>query len=258
MAPPPPETPLRYDTPGLTYDSGNHYDSGAGPGPGPGPDPYEPKLKKHHKTMNKFKLELKKRTVISKLSLGETHITAMTGNAAYPDATRVPTDVQVQTAQDELAAANAAVDEAEVIWKQSIQARDLKETAWDTVITARANNCEAVTPDDLAALASTGFPLRTNPSPIGVLPMPANLVAKASDYEGQIDLSCAPVSGASSYEWLCRVHTDGTPWEAIKPSTSAKISATDLTPGTEYAFRVRAVGSAGPSPWSGEAVKRAA
>ncbi len=50
-------------------------------------------------------------------------------------------------------AAEAAVDAAEIAWKQKIQLRDQKEEVWDTVITSRANNCEAVTPSDLAALA---------------------------------------------------------------------------------------------------------
>ncbi|MEQ1752114.1 MAG: hypothetical protein ABL974_22015, partial [Prosthecobacter sp.] len=79
----------------------------------------------------------------------------MAGNANYPAATRVPSDAAFQTAQDDLAAADAAVLAAETTWKQKIQEREAKEIAWDAAITARANNCEAVTPNDLVALAST-------------------------------------------------------------------------------------------------------
>ncbi|MBP8256022.1 MAG: fibronectin type III domain-containing protein [Opitutaceae bacterium] len=242
---------LHFDTPGLRYDAGLRYDIGTGPGP----DPYPPKPKRN-KTMNKFKLELSRKTVPEKLALGGNHITSMTGNTTYPVATRVPTDAQFQTAQDNLATTDAAVVAAETAWKLAIAERDAAVVAWDTAITARANHCESVTPTDLVALASTGLPLRATPTPIGVLPMPANLQAKTSDFEGQLDLSCDAVVGASSYEWQCRLHTQGTTWENIKSSTTRKISVTGLTPGVQYAFRVRVLGTAGPSPWSDEAVKR--
>jgi len=207
--------------------------------------------------MSKFKLELKLRKVAEKLALGANHITAMTGNAAYPAATRVPTDAQVQTAQDDLAAAEAAVTAAETVWKQKIQDRDAKEAVWDTVITARANNCEAVTPTDLVALASTGFPLRSAGAPVGQLPAPGDLTAKATDNDGQIDLRCKAVSGAGSYEWQQRLHTDATGWQALRLTTTSRIVVDALTPGTVYAFRVRAIGSAGPGTWSDEATERA-
>lgn len=208
--------------------------------------------------MTKFKLELNKKKPADKITLGATHITAMTGNTSYPVGTRVPTDAQVQTAQDDLATAQADVDNAEIAWKQKIQLRDQKEGVWDTVITARANNCEAVTPNDLAALQSTGFPLRSPGTPIGSLPAPGDMRATATDNEGVVDLRCDVVRGASSYEWECRPHdTPGAPWAAIKSSTAAKLLVTGLTPGTLYGFRVRAVGSAGSGTWSDEATERA-
>lgn len=207
--------------------------------------------------MTKFKLELFRKKPNDKLVLGAAHIAAMTGNANYPAATRVPTDAQVQTAQDDLAAAEAAVGAAEIAWKEKIQIRDQKEAAWDTVITARANNCEAVTPNDPAALQSTGFPLRSGGAPIGPLPAPSDLRATATDNEGVIELRCDPVKGASSYEWECRLHEGSPPWQAVKTSTSTKILAGSLIPGSLYAFRVRAIGSAGPGTWSDEAVERA-
>jgi hypothetical protein len=242
---------LRYDSnPPVFMDQGQRFDSG------PVPSPYQPV--RRNKAVTKFKLELFKKKTADKLTLGATHIAAMTGNPNYPQPTRVPSDAQVQTAQDDLATAQADVDNAEVIWKQKIQIRDQKEDAWETVFTARANNCEAVTPNDLAALQSTGFPLRSAGAPIGALPAPGNLRASATDNEGVNELRCNTVKGASSYEWECKVHDNvSAPWTAIKTSTAAKILVPALTPGTLYAFRVRAVGSAGPGAWSDEASERA-
>lgn len=243
---------LTFDTPGLRFDAaGLHFDSGGSADL----SAYQPR---NPNRAMKFKLELSRKTVPEKLQMGTAHITAMTGNLTYPTASRVPTDAQVQTAQDELQAASQEVDAAEITWKQKIQIRDQKVETWDTVITSRANFCEALTPNDLAALASTGFPLRTAPAPVGALPAPGDLRAAATDNEGVIELRCNTVTGASSYEWECKVHDNvAAPWSAIKTSTTSKILVPSLTPGTLYAFRVRAVGSAGPGAWSDEASERA-
>lgn len=208
--------------------------------------------------MIKIKLELKDKTAGEKIALGQNHITAMNGNTTYPAASRVPSDTDLADAQAELVAKTAAVDAAETVWKLRIQERATAETDWDTKITSRAAYCEAVTPGDGAALASTGFPLRGNPSPIGALPAPGDLRATATDNEGVIELRCNTVKGASSYEWECKLHDNiAAPWTAIKTSTTAKILVPALTPGALYAFRVRAIGSAGPGAWSDEATGRA-
>ena len=207
--------------------------------------------------MTKLKLELKSKKTGAKLAMGANHITAMDGNTTYPAASRVPSDAEIQAAQDDLTAKAAAVDLAESTLKQRLQERTVSEEAWDIKFTARAAYCEAVTPGDGVALASTGLPLRGAAAPIGALPAPGNLRAKPTANEGEIELRCATVKGASSYEWECRQHEGSPPWQAVKTSTTAKILSAGLTPGTLYAFRVRAIGSAGAGAWSDEAVERA-
>lgn len=207
--------------------------------------------------MPKFKLDLANKTPDQKITLGGNHVTAMTGNAAFPAAGRVPTDAQFQAALDALQTSHADVAAKKTAWKQAIETRDAAEDAFDVTLTSRAAYCEAAKPDDDAALASTGLPMRGDPVPVGDLPAPGNLAATAGDQDGEVDLSCDRVGGARSYEWQCRPHTDATAWQPVKTSTVTKITVGSLTPGTVYAFRVRALGTTGQSPWSDEAVKRA-
>lgn len=205
--------------------------------------------------MTAFRLELTKKTVLQKLAMGSAHITAKDGNANYPEVSRIPTDAQFQLAQDSLQSASDAATAAENTWKAAIATRDAKETEWDTMLKARANNCEAVTPGNLVALATVGLPLRHDPTPVGPLPAPANLRATMSDMEGQILLVWDSVHGASSYIVECREHDTPQPWQQVKILKQVRYTSTDHTPGKTYAFRVRALGPQGEGPWSDEAVK---
>jgi hypothetical protein len=240
---------LKFDTPNLRMDAGHRFD--ASPVPAPSLN------LKSKRPMNKIKLELGKKTPAQKITLGETHDAAMTGNAAFPTATRIPADAAYQAILAELVSAEADVNLKKVALKQALETRDTKEGAFDVAITSRANYCEAAQPNDDAALASAGLPLRGVPVPVGDLAAPANLVATAGDNEGEADLSCDPVNGARSYEWQCRLHSEPGNWQPVKSSTASSITVTGLTPGALYAFRARGIGATGNGPWSDEAVKRA-
>lgn len=58
--------------------------------------------------------------------MGTTHITNMTDNANYPQATRVPTDAQVQVAHSGLAAAEADVEAANTVGPCGSAAREAR------------------------------------------------------------------------------------------------------------------------------------
>ena len=242
---------LRFDTPSLKMDSGHRYDSAVVP------PVVITKIKNKSKAMNRFKLELQKKSILEKLAMGVNHIAAMLGNAFYPQATRMPTDAQYQTAQDDLQAANDAVLLQEAKLKAALALRDEKEAVWDTLTTARASNCESVTPNDLTKLTTVGLPLRGEPQPVGDMPAPANLRATMGDDAGEIDLQWDAIYGAVSYIVECRDYSPATGWSQAKVLKQSKFTLSGLTSGKTYAFRVRALGPKGEGPWSDEAVKMA-
>lgn len=241
--------PLSFDAPGLRFDAAHRFDSVTTPAP-------QHNLKRSNR-MPKFRLDLFRKTPAQKVTLAQNHMTAMTGNASFPDAGRLPTDAAFAAAMTALKDAEDDVAATKTAWKEAIATRDAAEATMDAALTSRASYCEAAQPNNDAALVSTALPMRTAPVAVGDLPAPGDLAATAGDSEGEIDLSCDPVSGAGSYEWQCRLHQDGTTWQPAKNSTASKITLTGLTPGALYGFRVRAIGSAGPGAWSDEASKRA-
>ncbi len=238
---------LRFDQ-SHRFDAGLEYDSDAPP-PVPPPGPI-----KKGRLVNIIKLDLRNKTVDQKISLGSNHITSMDGNLKYPDAKREPSDAAFQAVQDALVASNGAADAAETIWKATILDRNNKEAAWDLAITARASNCESITPGNRADLQTTGLPLRALPTPVGIPSAPINLLATPGKLTGQIDVRWKAVKGASSYIVERMVHGGPGAWEQVKLLSQVKFTDSGLVSGTTYAYRVRALAAAGEGPWSDETV----
>lgn len=233
----------RYDQ-GLTYDSGVRYDSAAPPPPLP-----------KRKTMAKPKLELKKRTEADLILFAQSIVNAMTGNANFP--TPMPALTVITTAITDLQTRQGEVADLEVQLRAAHTAKDSAREDLEQQLTFLANYVEIAAAGNEGKIETAGMPVRSPNVPIGAPGIPQNFRADASTFPATIDLAWDPVPGAATYEVQCKLHESPEPFQNAKTSTSSRTSVNGLTSGQLYAFQVRAVGSAGPGPYSDEAVRRA-
>ncbi len=234
----------RFDQ-GLTYDSGTRYDDPAPPPPPPN----------KRKAMSKPKLELKKRTDDNLITFSQGVVTAMTGNANF--ATPMPALTVITAAITDLQTKIGTVTDLQNQLRAAHTAKDNSRANLETQLTYLANYVEIAAAGDDNKIETAGMPVRSPGAPVGLPAAPQNLNATASDFPGTIDLVWDPVPGAATYEIQCKVHDSPTPFQNAKSSTSSRTTLEGLIPGTLYAFQVRALGAAGPGPYSDEAVKRA-
>jgi hypothetical protein len=114
---------------------------------------------------------------------------------------------------------------------------------------------EANCNDDQAILQSSGFqqqatPVRTSPQPLAGSP---SFKVENGPNSGQAIIRGTPVPKAASY--LLRyapMGSDGKPgtWTELPTVIIRSVTVTGLTPGTNYAFQIRALGRAGYTDWS--------
>lgn len=206
--------------------------------------------------MSKPVLELRPKSDADILIFARSHITAVTGNANFT--TLTPGAVAFLAIVDDFEAGlndfktkTKAAETAAVI-------KDDRRFALEQALNQRANSVDTESGGNEAKILSAGFSVKAPPTPVGPMTQPGNLRATMGAMTGVIDIKWEPVDGAKSYILECRTHgaTVGA-WTQAKILTKTKFALTGLTPGQEYGFRVRAVGSSGEGPWSDEAVKMA-
>lgn len=222
------------------YDDGSHYD--------------EPAAPSTRKRMAQVKLGLRDKTLDEKADLADLFVTNMTGNATYPNpspvlATLTGKASAARTKQTARNAASAALALAE-------QQLAIAETELVTALTSEGEYIQSASGGDAVKIASAGAEVSGPSGPVGPMPAPQNLRASGGDLEGTADLQWDPVRGRSSYIVECAQAAAG-PWTQVYVGSKSSTTATALTSGTPYWFRVRAVGAAGPGPWSDPATKRA-
>ena len=178
---------------------------------------------------------------------------SMTGNPAFgtPTVTMVEFTTQidlVETKVNNLSAARTAVVLAEWELQQ-------EEDKMDVMGRSLASYVEGASMGNGATLESSGFKLTATPEPVGLLPAPTGLRVETLQ-QGSCEFKWGRDRGVTS--WIAEFAPQATgPWTQIYMGTRARCVAGNLVPGTQYWFRVQALGSAGPSDWSNPVTKRA-
>jgi hypothetical protein len=233
---------IRYDSPGVLFDSGLLYDSVSSP-------------QQKYNNMAKAKLGLQKLTPEGIVAQANTVITAMTGNPVFT--TPNPTLAAVTTLKTTAATKIAAYNTSLAASSTALADRDTAVQALASALTQLAAYVENISAGDRVKIESAGLAVRGTPAPVGSMPQVANLVATASDFEGALDVGWDPVYGAGSYE----VHTSADPvtgssWSFKDVSNKSTTTLNSFTSGVKVWVRVRAVGADNnKGPWSDPAGK---
>jgi hypothetical protein len=203
-----------------------------------------------------IKLGLAGLTPAALVEKGRNHIEDCTGNADVTLPANFLTDFAA--ACDALEAANMAVTQNG--GKTDTLLRNERRAVVEDFVRKLAGYVEAQCTNDQEKIAGTGFEVRKEPSPIGVVHAPKNLRAKRGVLGGEVDLRWDRVKGRLMYEvWI----NAGDPnveasWTLLTQTSKNYLVADGLTTDAVYYFRVQAIGTAGAGPASDSAVSKAA
>ena len=171
-------------------------------------------------------------------------ILGMTDNPKFPDPL-IPMSTLASLQEAFLAACVAS----SMGGRGTTSAKNDRRNELLTALRSQAGFVEHVCRNDLAGLLSSGF---TNASPNRAQsPLIAPAILKIlNERSGQLTLRVKSVRNARNYQ--VQMRTGEGEWQDVKIHSKARrIEVLNLTPGTVYQFRVRALGgSIGYSDWS--------
>ena len=180
--------------------------------------------------------------------------TALTGNANVP-APNPP----LSTLQTLIATAEGSVDayEAEkAILRSKKNLRDEAMRALCNGLRLEADTVQASTGGDPDKMETTGFRASKRPTPVGTPAQVMRLVVEPGPIEGMLKACWKPVRGVKVYEMESSPDpVSANTWTYKGTVTKAKAAINSFVSGTRIWLHVRAIGAAGPGPWSDPAVK---
>lgn len=197
-------------------------------------------------------LRITRLSMLELRSLGGNVLANFRGNAHFPEP---PTPLPVLEAL--LQRFSGLISEATHGSRQALLQRNDCAAELRTVLNAMASYARGCAVRNAAVLATSGFPLRKIPEPIGPLPAPAGFQASMGPTPGSIRVRWKKVRGARMYQlYLAPKGSDD--WQ--RGPTVARISHTiqGLRSDARYCVKVVALGTAGMSPESGVAQAMAA
>ena len=214
--------------------------------------------------MIKVKLELNTLTDEEIIPLAGLIKTKMTGNADFP-----APEPALATIAAQALAMSTLIAERDALLAAAQQKTLLIRSARDTLEASLTSEAAYVQrqvgiisgPLDpawrKALIVSAGMQPEDDRAPVGPMPKIGGLVATQGDGDGMIDLHWNAVKrGLNSYVVERTTDPAGqTGWGNAEVVTKSSLTLSGLVSGTRYWFRARAIGTAGPGPWSDAATK---
>ncbi len=119
-----------------------------------------------------------------------------------------------------------------------------------------ADTVQAVTGGNPDKIDTTGFRIRSRPTPVGIPAQVTNLVLGAGPADGTLKAGWKPVRGVRSYEIQASPDpVSPASWMFKGTVTKSRVILNTFPSGTKVWVRVRGIGAAGPGPWSDPAAK---
>ena len=207
--------------------------------------------------MATIKFDFARRTVDEKLTLSQAVITGCTSNVNLPDA-NPPKAVELATRRYRLAVARANVVSAKSALAAAVSEQDDAEDAVDEGYSDLGNYVQDETGGDATKILTTTYAVASdNTAPI-TLVAPDHFVVTIGDEDGEFNVDWDNVPGARGYETEYTTDLTGaTGWGNRKFSTPSEQDIKNLTSGTKFLVRVRAVGASGEGPWTSVVQRRA-
>ena len=212
-------------------------------------------ITKRKKRMSIIKSDLSGFTLPELIAELQKVVGLMTGNATF--STIAAKTTALGTGTTALVSASGTYDSAIQTADQKMTLRDTARDAAEGLYQALGTAAEAVTQDP-AQLQSGGWTLRSDTSaPVGMLAAPSNPSVSCGDMAGSVDFHWDSMKrGVQTFLGEYSTSPDG-PWTQFYAGKKSSTTASGLVSGTMYWFRVRAVGAAGPGPYSSAISHRA-
>ena len=180
---------------------------------------------------------------------------ALNGNANVPAPNPSLSALQalITTAENGINAYEAEKD----VLRTRKNGRDEAVRALCDGLRTEADTVQAATGGDPDKIETTGFRVRSRATPVGTPAPVTGLVLTAGPVEGSLKAAWKPVRGTKVYEIETSPDPAGSDtWSYRGTVTRAKTTINSFTSGARVWIRVRAIGAAGPGPWSDPAAKR--
>ena len=180
--------------------------------------------------------------------------TALRGNANVP--TPNPSLPALQTLITTAEAGVQAYEAEKEVLRARKKVRDEAIKSLCEGLRIEADTVQAVTGGQPDKIETTGFRIRSRPTPVGTPAKVTNLVLAAGPADGTLKAVWKPVRGVKSYELEASPDPmTPTSWTFKGTVTKSKATVNSFTSGAKVWLRVRGIGAAGPGPWSDPAVK---